>query len=76
MIGSAEESDEVFGEVYRIDDPSRAWPILDDYEGDEFERSVTPVRMDDGQILQAWAYFYRGDTSEKDRISSGDYPRQ
>ncbi len=76
MVESDDESDKVIGEVYRLEDALRAWPVLDEYEGDEFERSVTSVRMADGQILQAWAYFYRGDTSQKDRISSGDYPRQ
>ena len=76
MVASDDASDQVVGEVYRLENAPRAWPVLDEYEGDEFERTITSVRMDDGQVLQAWAYFYHGDTSQKDRILSGDYPRQ
>ncbi len=73
MVDSANESHHVAGELFELPQPAIAWPVLDAYEGAEFERRVVDVRPADGGILQAWAYFYRFDTSQNVRIISGDY---
>jgi len=83
MLGSPAESSFVVGEVYRLNEPAAAWPMLDEYEGcgpanpppHEFQRQMATVEMDDGATLQAWAYFYRGDITGRKRIVSGDYLR-
>ncbi len=73
----------VKGEVYLLKDSSATLPLLDAYEGcgpgdpapHEFERQVVPVSLDDGRIVQAWAYIYALETTGKSRITSGDYLR-
>jgi gamma-glutamylcyclotransferase (GGCT)/AIG2-like uncharacterized protein YtfP len=63
----------VTGEVYRLEDPSISLPVLDAYEGDEFERKPIGAQLQDGSEIEAWAYFYIPDASEQARIDSGDY---
>lgn len=79
-VGPSDDS-WVSGEVYRLNDPSSALPVLDAYEGcspaepspHEFERRPVNVLLDDGQLVRAWAYVYSLDTAGKARIPSGDY---
>jgi gamma-glutamylcyclotransferase (GGCT)/AIG2-like uncharacterized protein YtfP len=81
MIPSSVESDEVVGEVHCLNDPSRDWPLLDKYEGcgpadptpREFERRIVSIQMKDGRTLDAWAYLYCLDISNRIQILSGDY---
>ncbi len=73
MVLSDEPNECVLGEVYRLTDPAGAWPVLDEYEGPDFERRRIPVTVGDGRTLEAWVYIYRSDTSGKARIVSGDY---
>lgn len=73
MVPSSDVKHRLIGEVYQIDDPAHTWTALDEYEGDEFERRIVPVKLDDGRKLDAWAYIYRRDTSGKRRIASGDF---
>ena len=73
------------GEVYKLnDEKSFSWVFgqLDDYEGvtgdhEELEqplyhRELTTVYKDDGSIIEAWIYWYRGDVTGKPVIASGD----
>lgn len=73
MIASADTPDFVIGEVFKLNDPTGTFPALDRYEGDDFERQIVSVVLDDGRELEAWAYLYKRDTSDKPRIDSGDY---
>jgi gamma-glutamylcyclotransferase (GGCT)/AIG2-like uncharacterized protein YtfP len=73
MTPAEREGDSVIGEVFRLADPEKLWPELDAYEGNEYERRDVPVHMDDGELVNAWVYYYRGDTSVKSRIVSGDW---
>jgi len=73
LILSQDSRNFVIGEVHELGDPAVTWPVLDAYEGDEFERRIVPVRLDDGGKLDAWAYVYESDTSGKPRILSGDF---
>ena len=72
----------IIGEMYKINQENEfPWAIgqLDDYEGvsvepDEvqlFRREITEVYLN-GQVNQAWIYWYNGDTSGKPVIASGD----
>jgi gamma-glutamylcyclotransferase (GGCT)/AIG2-like uncharacterized protein YtfP len=71
----------VRGEVYLLNDPSSALPLLDSYEGcspddplpHEFERKGVIVQLDSGRAVEAWAYIYSLETHGKARIASGDY---
>ena len=73
----------IVGELYTIRNVDEfEWAIaqLDDYEGvdasyDEpalYYRSKVSVLCEDGQSLDAWIYWYKGDTAGKPVVASGD----
>lgn len=71
----------VWGEVHRMLDVSVVLTALDEIEGftpDEpehglYTRAETPVRLEDGRVEFAWAYFYNAPLANATRIESGDY---
>ena len=78
----AEDQDaRVRGEVYQMTDPAVVLRVLDEIEGYSpvepdtslYTRRVTPVRLDDGSVVDAWAYFYNAPLGRAERIPSGDY---
>ena len=81
MIASSGGSEQVVGDVFRLDDPERDLPLLDEYEGcglrdshpHEFERRAMPIQMNDGGALDAWVYLYCLETAGRIPILSGDY---
>lgn len=84
MVVKTHDDAWVSGEVFLLNEPSTAWPILDSYEGcgasdpppHEFERQVVDVVLDGGQSIRAWAYVYCLNTEDKERIPSGNYLHQ
>lgn len=54
----------VHGELYRLRDPETMLRLLDEYEGEEYERVRTG---------NAWIYQYRTQPPESARIASGDF---
>jgi gamma-glutamylcyclotransferase (GGCT)/AIG2-like uncharacterized protein YtfP len=75
------DGSQVWGEVYVMLEPSAVLATLDEIEGyrpNEPERSLyvrvlTNVTLDDGRVLDAWAYFYNAPLGRAERIESGDY---
>ena len=76
------ENQFIHGELYRIKEENEfSWAIgqLDDYEGvtvepDEvqlYRREITDVFIN-GQVTQAWIYWFNGDIKERTLIASGD----
>jgi gamma-glutamylcyclotransferase (GGCT)/AIG2-like uncharacterized protein YtfP len=71
----------VCGEVYRMMHPTIVLLALDEYEGCRAEepetslytRTLTSVTLDDGRVVEAWAYFYNAPLGRAERIPSGDY---
>jgi len=71
----------VNGEVYRMSDGDNVLAVLDELEGHRpaepdtslYRRIETPVTMGDGQVAQAWVYFYNAPLGQAQRIESGDY---
>ena len=71
----------VWGEVYEMTQPGPVLQSLDEIEGfrvDEPESSLytrvqTPVTLEDGRRVSAWAYFYNAPLGRAQRIESGDY---
>jgi gamma-glutamylcyclotransferase (GGCT)/AIG2-like uncharacterized protein YtfP len=49
----------VHGEVFELHDPAEAWRLLDEYEGDAYERRDANVAMSDGRAIDATMYAYR-----------------
>ena len=72
---------QVMGEVYELHAPITALRALDELEGYRpgdpetslYTRTRTPVAMDDGTMVHAWAYFYNAPLGRAERIESGDY---
>lgn len=71
----------VWGEVYRATQPFFVLEALDELEGyspDDpdtslYTRVLTPVTLEDGGLVDAWAYFYNAPLGRAQRIESGDY---
>lgn len=70
---SGRRSDRVVGEVYRLRPTVPLLEILDDYEGEQFRRQATWIRLDGGGTLKTWIYLYRGAVNPRKRIRGGDY---
>ncbi|MCZ8528534.1 gamma-glutamylcyclotransferase family protein [Alteromonas sp. PRIM-21] len=32
------------------------WPLLDDFEGEQYERVIVPVKLDCGETIDAYIY--------------------
>jgi gamma-glutamylcyclotransferase (GGCT)/AIG2-like uncharacterized protein YtfP len=73
----------IVGELYRIrEDDELDWALaqLDDYEGvdasyDEpscYERKISKVFLNNGEVQDAWVYWYCGDVKGKPLVQSGD----
>jgi len=71
----------IWGEVYRMNHPTIVMQALDEFEGCRAEdpesslytRALTPVTLEDGRVVDAWAYFYNAPLGRAERIHSGDY---
>ncbi len=71
----------VWGEVYRMLQPDRVLPALDDIEGfcpeepdaSLYMRFEIPITLEDGRPETGWAYFYNAPLGRAERIASGDY---
>jgi gamma-glutamylcyclotransferase (GGCT)/AIG2-like uncharacterized protein YtfP len=80
----ADEQEWVHGDVVRLREPDETLAVLDRYEGCEpdgaslplFERCLVQARLATGEDVSCWAYFYRGQVTEGQRIASGDYYRR
>ena len=77
-----EEENFIIGELYTAKNPQEfSWAIgqLDDYEGLNVEegetalyrRDITTIYVD-GQLTNAWVYWYKGDVTGKPFVESGD----
>jgi len=71
----------VRGEVWRLADPGRAWPQLDEFEGvvpgrpdlSLYRRVVVDVALDGGTALACQAYLFNRPTDGLEPIPSGDF---
>ena len=71
----------VRGEVYEMSNPAAVLEVLDEIEGYRagepeaslYTRLLTPVVLDGGGVMDAWAYFYNAPLGRAEPIASGDY---
>ena len=61
---------QVRGVLY-LDLPPAAWPRLDRFEGEEYERRVVEVALADGTVMRAWTYVFRAELAA--RLGEGDW---
>ena len=72
---SSDPRDSVRGEVYALAPTSASQLLarLDRYEGPEFRRERTNVRLGDGTRVESWIYLYVAPVDGLRRIGSGDF---
>jgi gamma-glutamylcyclotransferase (GGCT)/AIG2-like uncharacterized protein YtfP len=70
---SGVSTDRVIGEVYQLNTSQAALGILDQYEGQRFKRKRVAIALDNGKIVTAWIYLYKGAVKHRKLIPSGDY---
>jgi len=71
----------VRGEVYAMTNAAAVLQVLDEIEGYKstapdtslYSRRLTRVTLDEGGVVEAWAYFYDAPLAHAERIDSGDY---
>jgi gamma-glutamylcyclotransferase (GGCT)/AIG2-like uncharacterized protein YtfP len=61
---------QVRGVLY-LDLPPAAWPRLDRFEGEEYERRIVEVVLADGTVTRAWTYVFRDELAS--RLGDGDW---
>lgn len=54
--------------------PAAAWPRLDAFEGDEYQRSEVEVELADGRRLMAWTYVFKPEHAA--RLGEGEWDFQ
>ncbi|HKK44462.1 MAG TPA: gamma-glutamylcyclotransferase family protein [Balneolaceae bacterium] len=81
-IASKDETDEVFGEVYKLTRPEFVFEKLDIYEGyfpgkieksDYIRKKVTISCFEEETTLKAWTYLYNKSVDKLPPISNGKY---
>ena len=50
------KGDQIKGWLLESDELDRYWKILDEFEGEEYKRSVTYIYLKDGSIKKAYIY--------------------
>jgi gamma-glutamylcyclotransferase (GGCT)/AIG2-like uncharacterized protein YtfP len=63
--------DDVIGEIYQAS--SAVLDELDLFEGAEYRRLQTTVRLQDGETVSAWLWEWIGPVDESKIVSSGDW---
>lgn len=59
IVRSSRPGEWICGEVFRMKDPAKLLPTLDEYEGPDYKRTAVPVELDSGQRLRAWMYLLK-----------------
>ena len=49
----------VDGELYRLRDPEHQLPLLDEYEGAAYRRTIVKATISTGKVIRCWSYLYR-----------------
>ncbi|MDB5563436.1 MAG: hypothetical protein JWP84_2 [Tardiphaga sp.] len=81
LLLSDNADDVVFGELYRMRQPTDLLATLDDYEsvGPGYQpptlylRETLPVTLGDATVSEAWTYIYNRPVEESKRIVSGRF---
>jgi gamma-glutamylcyclotransferase (GGCT)/AIG2-like uncharacterized protein YtfP len=81
LVLSDDPTEVVFGELYRLHQPSELLREFDMYEAcgegfaepTEYIRQMLPVTSDDGAVSEAWTYIYNWPVAHLPRIASGRF---
>lgn len=67
------EANAIEGDVFEMMNAGEVFKVLDEYEGEEYERQIEKIKMNNGDELEAWVYWYTGGLENKIRISERSY---
>jgi gamma-glutamylcyclotransferase (GGCT)/AIG2-like uncharacterized protein YtfP len=81
LVLSDDADDVVFGEVYRLRQPTELLREFDMYEAcgegfaepTEYIRQMLPVTSGDGAVSEAWSYLYNWPVAHLPQIASGRF---
>ena len=81
---SEDDSEKVYGHVFKIHNESKTFKILDDYEGigdtnehpNEYKRVLIEAYLDSKETINTWVYVYNLPTTSLKLITSGNYLKQ
>lgn len=74
VVPSPFPEDLVIGEVYKIQaNLENFFEILDEYEGEEYNRTQVDVILKKNSFLRVWIYLYKNSILEFKFIPNGDY---
>jgi hypothetical protein len=60
VVRSVKPGEWIAGEGFQLNDPGKLLPILDEYEGSDYERTSVLVELDSGRRFRAWMYLLKG----------------
>ncbi|MCG8417518.1 MAG: gamma-glutamylcyclotransferase [Proteobacteria bacterium] len=63
----------VVGEVLTVARIATVLPMLDDFEGDQYERVLRHVTLQNGAQMTAWCYVFTENPLQRRIIESGDW---
>lgn len=84
VIASEDDSDRIYGEVYKLSDTEAMLKRLDDYEEcaehhtqpAEYTRISTAIKAINGRVYESvWIYLYQWSVEDKKYIPEGDFMR-
>ncbi len=80
-VYSPDSSLPVYGEIYRMNEPGRLLPALDEYEDVHADpeqslyiRKMIPVLTPDKRIFNCWTYLYNRSVEGLQQLRSGRFP--
>jgi gamma-glutamylcyclotransferase (GGCT)/AIG2-like uncharacterized protein YtfP len=73
-VSSKAQGEWVRGDVFLLKRPTTTLPILDRYEGSEYERRMVPVHLASEKHIEAQVYFLKREPAGG-RIQSGEWKR-
>lgn len=81
VVATGHVAETVVGELYVVNSKEKLLAALDEYEEctdnfpqpHEYMRQRLPIKLADGDVVQAWVYVYNRPTDALKRIDSGDY---
>ena len=74
LVEVADATETVIGEVYHVNNPQQVFTVLDEYEGDEYNRTLKTVKLGNGKEIDCWVYIFVQELHPVyTRIFNGDY---
>ncbi|MVN92444.1 gamma-glutamylcyclotransferase family protein [Mucilaginibacter aquatilis] len=74
LVEVASATDTITGEVYRTNNAQAVFAVLDEYEGDEYNRVVKTVKLGNQKEINCWVYVFIQELHPSHiKIINGDY---